>query len=96
MLYYKMRCPLLLVSFVNFLRCISKMRGASDSMTEPLMVHTIQFLLRLTLKLHINQRFWAPSQQRKWNGVNCGGTFIAAEVFHILPYMDKEDVRRFS
>ena len=51
-IYCKERYPLLLKCFIALLRCMSKMGGASDSIFEPLMVQTVSFLLRSTLKLH--------------------------------------------
>ena len=63
----KERHPLLIECFVTFYGCIRMIRGAPDSICEPLMVHTMSFLQIITLQFHENIRFWAPSQQGKWS-----------------------------
>ena len=42
--------PLLLESFPTFLGCIQMTGRASDSISDPLMVNTVSFSLKITLK----------------------------------------------
>ena len=51
---YKERHSLLLEWFINFLRCMRMNRRASGSIFETLMVHSVSFLLKTTLKFHKN------------------------------------------
>ena len=44
--------PLLLKCLKTFLTCTKRMRGAVNKVFKPLMVHTMLFLPRTTLKLH--------------------------------------------
>ena len=52
-LCYKERHPLLLKYIITFFRCVRKIRRASDNSFDPLVVHIVSFLPRLTLKLHL-------------------------------------------
>ena len=52
MLYYDERHSLLMKCFVTILRCISNGGRASGSITLSLIVHTMLFLSRSTLKSH--------------------------------------------
>ena len=47
---YKDGHPLLLEHSMTFLRCIMIMRGAFDSIYDPLMIRILSFLLKRTLK----------------------------------------------
>ena len=58
MMCYKERHLLLLKCFITFLRCIRKNGGAFDSIYKPLIVHTVSFISRLTLKLHTKWQIW--------------------------------------
>ena len=49
MLFNNERHPLLLKYFMTFLTCISKVRGACESICKPLIGHMVPFLLRSTL-----------------------------------------------
>ena len=51
MLFNNERCPLLLKYFMIFLKCIRKVRGASESIYKPFMGHIVPLMLRPTLKL---------------------------------------------
>ena len=82
MIYCKEIHPLPLNCFITFLRCIMKMWGTSDSRYTPLMVHTVSFLPRSTLKLHQNARFWVPSLGGKGDDALQLEIYIAGEVFH--------------
>ena len=62
--------PLLLECFITFLRCVRMTGRAFDDICMTLMVHITSFLLKITLKFHAkNNRFWAHSQHRKWDGI---------------------------
>ena len=55
---YKKRQPLLLKFVVPFLRCIRKVRGASDSIYKSHIGHINIFFSRPTFKLHENCQIW--------------------------------------
>ena len=52
MLCNEERPSLLMKWFIAFFRCIGKVRGASDSIYKPLMVHIVPLLMRMTLNFH--------------------------------------------
>ncbi len=43
---------MLLKYFITFIICIGKVKGAFDSILQPLVVHIVSLLLRLIIKLH--------------------------------------------
>ena len=92
---YKERHSLLLKYLITFLRYVRMIQGASDRILKPRMVHTVSFLPKITLKFRQNISFGAPSLHRKWDAVLQGETTIAAEVFHNLPPMYKDDCKSF-
>ena len=49
LLWCKKRHPMMLGWFMTFLRCMSMIRGASDSIWKPRMVHTLSFLPQTTV-----------------------------------------------
>ena len=65
MLCHKERYILLLECIITFLRYVTMIRGASDSIDKPLMVHNVSFLPTTNLNFMQYIRFWAPCQHRK-------------------------------
>ena len=81
---YKERHPLLLEHSMTFLRCIMIMRGAFDSIYEPLMIRILSFLVKRTLKFIPQIRSGTSFQHEWWDVSCCVESSIAAWVFHNL------------
>ena len=60
---------LLLDCFMALLSCVRKAEGASNSIYDPLMVHTILFPSKLTLKLHTKYQILGKYPISAGNGV---------------------------
>ena len=70
MLRCKERYTLLLKCFKHFIRCMRMIGRAVDSIYKPRMVHTMSFLLKITLKFHVKcQRL--GTYFLKGNGMLC-------------------------
>ena len=87
MIYYDDGYQLLPKCFIRLLEYMKCVGEADDSIYYPLISQMVSFLPRLTLKLHKNARFVAPSLNGKWHDYLQGEAYISAEVFHNLSLM---------
>ena len=80
---------------ITFLEYIRRVRGASKSICGPLLVHSVSFLSKFTLKLHKSIRFGGASPHGKGVDILQGWASIATEVVQKLPWKYKVDGRSF-
>ena len=88
MMYCKDMCQLLLRWSKRFFRCIRWIWWASGSICKPLMGHTVLFLTEIdSQNSHKMSDLGYPLSTSKWCDMLQGETSIAAEVYHIFPWI---------
>jgi len=79
------------VFIITFLRCISRIWGASDSIHEPLVVQTVSFPPRLTLKLYTKCKILDTlSAWKNWLCATIRGIHSVKQ-FYNLPQMHNQE-----